>query len=1381
MPCVVKLKVWQARDLPVMDRKSKLTDAFVTVRFGGDGAGLKAHKVETRICRRSLNPVWNEDFRIDVPDEATLQDGCVEFKVWDKVRQAQGGRERGRGASLQPLTASRCLLLQDTYTSDDSIGSVFIDLNPLLAATDYQQQQYAAASALLPPAAVSGLEPSSAAAGAAAFFSASSSSPAAAGSSSPSGPASSSSPPFVPPSTLSGWYPLYDTINGIRGSLRLSLKLHVFSEHSAQRAGVSGGGSSGLPVPQLNSSALSPHLRLASVHGLVEQLIVSADPEYHWVDSFRASRTSNEQRQLLFNRLVMAVRRGLSRKARELGGNCLLGCSVVLDLEGEVGVVARGLGTAVTVRRRGAGGEGGEAEGDGVWRGAAGAERRAESERSADPGQEEAAAGGDSGAADGGVAGSGSGGGVSGSGSEAASALSLSRSYRRDLHLLTLTSFPASLSLVIGGLVLSRSVKLLESSATTRRRERWWKELRQEVRSHAAALHCTHVLGYREETSVCGDVAVLTAYGTACRGGWAAAHRDTERSLPAFSAFKVSRRAQPDCGFCHVPFSRSNSPMRISLTPCNSCGRRWVPEVLLSSLQLWNRTDRSRDRDRERGDDEPLAQQQQPALQTAASASFSSSASSSSSPPSYDEEAQAAELALSVPLLGRGQLVESRICRSRRRAAGEANAQLLSDLLPFMEYELHRQLMHKLRVCGLNAVFSLSSRISLGEEEVVGIMSGTAVYLPMLPPPPPLRIARWREAGRELLGLEKRLQAVSEERRRQWARRMKKWKRGLREERRRRRREERERERERDRAQQSGSSLLASPLHPATGSGTRRRKGKKRRPQPAPSAFSLSAEAAQDERKEEKPQQQQRQEERERDGREAKETGKEGNESSSSSSSSSSSDAESRAAASSAASDGRAELLLQIDDEADEDAMVALLEPEPPAGVELLSTECLIGEEAAEGEGGQLLMFCRRVQLQGGDAADERKDSRVMDVTPSHAAGAAQTAASAGEESRTARRLSLFRSSRGRESPATAASLPPAPAVSATSSSSSAAAAGGDERRGGASGLNRQLSAAYHAMYASLCSHLQLMRPCYLAGLRSLLYVVGDGTVEVVMTGVAMRRKEGRRAGGGGGEEDAPTDSVSDSSDSDDDGDKEAAGAAQEEATRIGSAAAAETAAVLDSPHSDARRRKDKRRKRERQRDRDRDRKAAADSAAAAAGEQPSSSPALPSPPPPLSSSRRRPPPPSLDSVTTLLPSLSHQYEKEWRQQQSGFASPPPSPSHQTLSLPPLPPLPPPVLLSPLSSIAGHRITGYLGCVHLHLIKEVWSASAAGGSEGWLGVFVHRLLCEVNAVMRSHVAGRGGDGCVGYRLDEMRVMDSTRTQVYAIVAVSGDAVKLQRC
>ncbi len=44
-------------------------------------------------------------------------------------------------------------------------------------------------------------------------------------------------------------------------------------------------------------------MRLKDIHGFVEELIVDDDPEYHWKDNFRTSRSSNEARQYLLYKL----------------------------------------------------------------------------------------------------------------------------------------------------------------------------------------------------------------------------------------------------------------------------------------------------------------------------------------------------------------------------------------------------------------------------------------------------------------------------------------------------------------------------------------------------------------------------------------------------------------------------------------------------------------------------------------------------------------------------------------------------------------------------------------------------------------------------------------------------------------------------------------------------------------------------------------------------------------------------------------------------------------------------------------------------------------------------------------------------------------------
>lgn len=84
-------------------------------------------------------------------------------------------------------------------------------------------------------------------------------------------------------------------------------------------------------------------------HGFVEELIVNDDPEYQWIDKIRTPRASNEARQTLFFKLSGELQRKIGLKALELGGNAVVGYSQCFDLEGESGVVVRGIGTAVTL------------------------------------------------------------------------------------------------------------------------------------------------------------------------------------------------------------------------------------------------------------------------------------------------------------------------------------------------------------------------------------------------------------------------------------------------------------------------------------------------------------------------------------------------------------------------------------------------------------------------------------------------------------------------------------------------------------------------------------------------------------------------------------------------------------------------------------------------------------------------------------------------------------------------------------------------------------------------------------------------------------------------------------------------------------------------
>lgn len=55
MPGKLKVKIIAGRNLPVMDRSSDTTDAFVEIKLGST-------TYKTDVCRKSLNPQWNSEW-----------------------------------------------------------------------------------------------------------------------------------------------------------------------------------------------------------------------------------------------------------------------------------------------------------------------------------------------------------------------------------------------------------------------------------------------------------------------------------------------------------------------------------------------------------------------------------------------------------------------------------------------------------------------------------------------------------------------------------------------------------------------------------------------------------------------------------------------------------------------------------------------------------------------------------------------------------------------------------------------------------------------------------------------------------------------------------------------------------------------------------------------------------------------------------------------------------------------------------------------------------------------------------------------------------------------------------------------------------------------
>ncbi|KAG0238402.1 hypothetical protein BGW42_005635 [Actinomortierella wolfii] len=652
MPCILKIKVIGARDLPVMDKASELTDAYVEVRF----ADFEAQR--TPVCRKTLNPTWNEDFRFEVSDDADLQNEPLELKVLD----------------------------YDAITANDSVGSVIIDLNPLL--------------------------------------------------------------PVNSPWQIAGWFPIYDTIRGIRGELNVQVKLQFFGDVNPFKDSSAG-------IMFFSTNSLPSGYQIVAMHGFVDAIVNEDDPEYHWSDSFRTQRSSNEARQRLLFRLSGQLRRLLGKETLELGGNAVLGYQQCFDLESEEhAITARAIGTAVklamvsnptppssvlrpvmlndiptdemmstvltsdnqsispaNILSQDLGGQM-IASGQGTSSGLRGADvaltKRRNSGYESDTSSRAS----------------------SSEPSVTSGAKNSINNYKYlEQQLFTLHEFPPGTILNLGGIVSARSVKLIDND-DVETRDAWWDELRNEIKSHARQLDCSHIIGYQENATINDELIVLSAYGTAANldmNAFSPAVLDASKNLSrsgslsrsyadnpmdnistSFSGNKASiQNSFKEQSYLDM-LGRRKSRRKQPSVKCQQCKRKYVPEILLSTV-------------------EPPAE---------------------------------------LKVVGQSAFVEAHVCRTKKRKDGESNASIVSDAIPFVEYDLHRQLMYKLKIHGLNAIFGLRFQLTVGDALIVAVASGTAMYLSALPTPPALRISRnldvVDEEDKNLLDMQRRIMDLSE-------------------------------------------------------------------------------------------------------------------------------------------------------------------------------------------------------------------------------------------------------------------------------------------------------------------------------------------------------------------------------------------------------------------------------------------------------------------------------------------------------------------------------------------------------------------------------------------------------------------------------------------
>ncbi|XP_075838463.1 C2 domain-containing protein 5 isoform X18 [Microtus pennsylvanicus] len=609
MPGKLKVKIVAGRHLPVMDRASDLTDAFVEVKFGNT-------TFKTDVYLKSLNPQWNSEwFKFEVDDE-DLQDEPLQITVLD----------------------------HDTYSANDAIGKVYIDIDPLL---------YSEAATV-----------------------------------------------------ISGWFPIYDTIHGIRGEINVVVKVDLFNDLNRFRQSSCG-------VKFFCTTSIPKCYRAVVIHGFVEELVVNEDPEYQWIDRIRTPRASNEARQRLISLMSGELQRKIGLKVLEMRGNAVVGYLQCFDLEGESGLVVRAIGTACTLDKLSS---------PAAFLPACNSPSKEMKEIpfNEDPNPNPHSSGPStplknqtysfspsksysrqSSSSDTDLSltpktgmGSGS------AGKEGGPFKALLRQQtqsaleqrggsphrfcrRREFPFLTLTAFPPGLLVHVGGVVSARSVKLLDrihNPDEPETRDAWWAEIRQEIKSHAKALGCHAVVGYSESTSICEEVCILSASGTAAVLNPRFLQEGTvEGSLEQ----RIEENLPVGCGFCHIPYDELNMPFPAHLTYCYNCRKQKVPDVLFTTI----------------------------------------------------------DLPTDAVVVGKGCLIQARLCRLKKKAQAEANATAISNLLPFMEYEVHTQLMNKLKLKGMNALFGLRIQITVGENMLMGLASATGVYLAALPTPGGIQIA----------------------------------------------------------------------------------------------------------------------------------------------------------------------------------------------------------------------------------------------------------------------------------------------------------------------------------------------------------------------------------------------------------------------------------------------------------------------------------------------------------------------------------------------------------------------------------------------------------------------------------------------------------------
>ncbi|PVU95741.1 hypothetical protein BB561_001631 [Smittium simulii] len=875
MPCLLKIKVFRARNLPSMDRKSLLADPYVEIRFSD------AEALRTNICKKTLNPVWNEDFRLEVGDDSSLQDEPLELRVVD----------------------------YDSITYDDLIGSVFFDLNVLLIQI-FEPKTFS--NNLNDPSLPSFKKKISEKVEHNSKIDSSLQNELISSASHSENKLTCSTNIFENTQasvetdgerSISGWFPIFDTQNGIRGELQCQIKLEFFGDVNPFRES-----SAGIRIFSMEKLPFSDNTQI-KLCGFISAIVTVNDPEYHWSDNFRTQRTSNESRQRLFYQISGELRRKMGKNAIKANANVIVGYKHSFDFEEKnKTLTARAVGTAIflkdrpiytptvkmskkTLNKQFDHNQNSNYQSLFVKKSNQIDDQLKPSQPSSNflklkknsldnnnhpisqnvsplaekllysdsistndseyfiskiPNQDTTS--------------------FDYSVSDAPnfekrksnSNFSFTQSMKigyksncyTDCDILTIKSFPPSVIYRLGGAVMAHSVKVIEDDEE-KTRQSWWDELRKEIKNHAKSLGCTHVIGYSETCAVYGDVVVLSVSGTAAildiklmelgisninytfRSATRIKHKtfeynvdisDQELSDKGLAMNKITSNSKMpsnvDKQLLKIDKNKHGGAIDKSLSDNekklneNSIDKLNIKYKLTTPKAAKNKSDNYNHSSAN------ISQKNLKNYKPHQCRMFHASHNRHSIPYpmryyrcGYCKKTAVPEIILSTTEIpqeldiieGEATIVEAHICRPRGRnsvaavgvssektnnllslslgklginrsggdAAGgtstggssENYAAFISDILPFIQYDLHRQLLYKLSVYGMNAIFGLCYHLSFGDQMVIATAIGTAVYATALPTPGTLVISRnigvWDEEDRGFLKLQDRITSLS--------------------------------------------------------------------------------------------------------------------------------------------------------------------------------------------------------------------------------------------------------------------------------------------------------------------------------------------------------------------------------------------------------------------------------------------------------------------------------------------------------------------------------------------------------------------------------------------------------------------------------------------